>query len=126
MFDMVSFLAKANVFVTAAETAAVDASEKAEAVLRGAADWIAATRQNLVPKTAGPEHETACRELVARCHSCCPDCDPAVQKQKAVHGDHDPKGFGLPGNPVLTFVMQFLVQWLSQQIVTPPAPKPAA
>lgn len=83
--------------------------------LRQLADYLDAQAAGL--KFAAPHEQEKCKELLERCKAeCpCPSSDP-----------HAPKGFGLPGNPILTLLAQILQTVLAELITNPTPTVPPA
>lgn len=113
---MNDLLSQVTTFIASYEAKAKDVASQGTAALRKLADVIDAQIAGL--KFAGPDDAATCSTLAAKCCELCPECDPK-----------HPKGFGLPGNPILTLLFQILqtalAEFAKQQPTTPPAPTPA-
>lgn len=100
---MNDLFAKVEAFLTTYEAKAKDAATQGTAALRQLADYIDGQIAGF--KLAGPDDAKKCADLASRCAKCCAEC---------MVTNATPKGFGLPGNPILTILLQFLAQALQE------------
>lgn len=118
MINVLDLLTKAEAIIVAVEVKAPDALDKA-------ADWLSALSDNvrglkvLIP--SGPVLMKAGVE-----DKCEEKADELQKRLEAFRsgGEHNPKGFGLPGNPILVMILQLLAQFLAGIKTQTDVPKP--
>lgn len=118
MINVRDMLSRAEAVISAVE-------QKSPELIDAMCHWLEVVRDDLEelkthipkPRQAGDEtdHAPEANDLLTRCHAC---HETLIAHYSS--GPHNPKGFGLPGNPLLTLAFQFLMQWL-QAVATQPA-----
>lgn len=111
MSSITDLLSKGEALISAAEKKSPALLDKATEYLMEFADFLQTIKSGIPTEAA--DHSSEANDLLVRCYACCPECDP-----------RKPKGFGLPGNPILTLLFQFLSQFLQTIVVTPATPTP--